>query len=83
MFDFLSLFFDFIAICFIGFIVIIGVKFFYSLVNAGKSSSSYNEKSDKQLREHSREDSEADLAMTTDDEDSWMFPPESEEDDGL
>lgn len=45
------------------------------------SNSNYNEELDKQLREDSREDLEADLAMATDDEDSWMFSPESEDDE--
>lgn len=66
----------FFLLCFIGLIIWVGVKFFYSLFMMGQSNSSYNEETDNEIKKNSMEDSEADLAMTTDDEDSWMFPPE-------
>lgn len=73
MFDSLSFIIFFFLLGFILFILWLGILF--------SSNSNYNEELDKQLREDSREDLEADLAMATDDEDSWMFSPESEDDE--
>jgi Na+/H+ antiporter NhaB len=73
MFDFLSLFLDFIAVCFIVLIVVIGIKFFHSLVTSGQSNCTYNEDIDKQLREDSREDSQGDGLVLFDDP---LFPEE-------
>jgi hypothetical protein len=79
MIDFLALVIGFFLISFLILIILIGVKFFYNLATIGQSKDNYSEETDKQLIEDSREDSEADLAMTTDDEDSWIFPPEFED----
>lgn len=81
MFDLLALLLGFFLICIIVPIILVGVKFLYSLATIGQSNNIYNQETDKQLMEDSKEDSEADLAMTSDDEDSWMFPPEFEDED--
>jgi hypothetical protein len=60
-------------------IIWIGVRFLYSIATIGQSKHNYYEDTEKQLFEDSNENSEADLAMTTDYEDAWMFPPESDE----
>jgi hypothetical protein len=64
---------SFFLICFIVLIIIIGVKFFHSLVTAGQSNNSYNQETDKQLREDSREDSQGDGLVLFDDP---IFPEE-------
>jgi lysylphosphatidylglycerol synthetase-like protein (DUF2156 family) len=76
MFDFLALVLGFFLVCILILIILVGIKFFCNLASVGKSKNSYNEETGKQVIEDSKEDSEADLAMTTDDEDSCMFPPE-------
>jgi len=76
MIDFLAFIIGFFLISFLVLIILAGVKFLCNLASIGQSSNSYYEETKNQLVESSREDSEADLAMTTDDEDSWMFPPE-------
>ena len=78
MIDFFSLFFYFIAMCFIVLIVVIGIKFFHSLLTAIQSTSTYIEESDNQLRENSREDSRADGLILFDDS---LFPEEFNEDE--
>jgi hypothetical protein len=78
MFDPLAFIIDFFLISFLVLIILVGIKFFCNLANIGQFNNNYNEKTNKQLVKDSKENSEADLAMTTDDEDSWMFPPESE-----
>lgn len=77
MIDF-SLFFCFIGICFIVLIVVIAIRFFQSLVTVGQSTIRYNEETDNQIKENSREDSQADLYMTEEPEDydNLMFPEE-------
>jgi hypothetical protein len=80
--DVLAFILGFFLICFIGLIIWVGIKFFGSLFTAGQSNNSYSEKSDKQLREDSREDSQADLYMSEEnpDDDSLMFPKEFDDD---
>jgi hypothetical protein len=73
--DFLPLIIGFFLICLLVLIIVIGVKFFYSLVTAGQSNSAYNEESDNQLREDSREDSNGDGLVMFDDP---LFPEEEE-----
>jgi hypothetical protein len=80
VFDFLSLFFDFIAVCFIVLIVVIGIKFFEDLVTAGQSNSGYNEEIDKQLREDSIEDSQGDGLFIARDDSEDLFPEEFDDD---
>lgn len=77
MFDFSSFFFDFIAICFIVLIAIIGLKFFHSIVTAGQSNNNYNEKTARQLRQDSIEASQGDGLVLFDDP---LFPEEFDDD---
>lgn len=81
MFDFLSFIISFFLLGFLVLIIFFCVKFFYSLVTAGKSNNSYNEETDNQSRQNSREDSQADLYMTEEPEDydNLMFPEEFDE----
>jgi lysylphosphatidylglycerol synthetase-like protein (DUF2156 family) len=79
MFDFVSVIISFFVLGFLVLIILVIIKFFHSLVTAGQSNNSYDKENDNEIKKSSREDSEADLAMTTDDEDSWMFPPEFDE----
>lgn len=83
MFDFLSCIISFFLLCFLVIIIIIGIRFFYSLVTVGQSSSTYSEETDNQLIEDSREDSQADVYMTEEPEDydNLMFPEEPDDDD--
>lgn len=83
MLDFLSFIIGFFLISLIVLIVLIGIKFFHSLATAGQSTSTYNEETDNQLIEDSREDSQADLYMTEEpeNEDNLMFPQEFDDDD--
>jgi hypothetical protein len=78
MFDFLSFIIYFFLICLLVIIIFIGVKFFHSLVTAGQPNNSYSEEVDNQLRENSREASQADLYMTEEnpDDSTLMFPEE-------
>lgn len=78
MIDFLAFIIFFFLICLLFLIILIGVKFLYNLATIGQSNNSYNEETDKQLRENSKEDSQADLYMTEEnpDDDSLMFPEE-------
>lgn len=83
MYDFSALTTGFFLLGFLVLIILIGFKFISRLAAFGQSSNNYSEETDKQLRKDSREDSEADLAMTTEDDNSWMFPPEFEDDDDV
>ena len=66
MIDPLALILGFFLICFLVLIILVGVKFLYNLATIGHSNNSYNEETDKQLTEDSKEDSQADLYMTED-----------------
>ncbi len=56
--------------------ILIGLKFLYNLVTIGQLSNSYNEESDKQLIEDSKEDSKGDGLLLFDDP---LFPEELDE----
>jgi hypothetical protein len=73
MFDLLALTIGFFLICFLIFIILVGVKFLYNLATIGQSNNGYNEENDKQLLEDSREDSQADGLLLFDDP---LFPEE-------
>ena len=78
MFDFLSCIISFFLICFLVLIIIISIRFFYSIVTVGKSNINCNIEADKQLNSDSREDTQADLYMSAayPVDDSLMFPEE-------
>jgi hypothetical protein len=78
LFDFLSLIISFFILGFLGIIVLIGIKFFHSLVTVGQSNDSYNEETDKSLTENSKEDSQGDGLVLFDDP---LFPEEIDEDE--
>ncbi len=68
----------FFLIGFLVLIILVGIKFFYSKLTVGQSTSTYNEESDNQLREDSIEDSQGDgLVLFADP----LFPEESDDDD--
>jgi hypothetical protein len=78
MFDLLTLIISFFLLGFLVLSLLVVIKFFQSLVNAGQSNNSYCEESNKQLREDSQENSQADLYMSEEPEnyDNLMFPEE-------
>jgi len=78
MIEFLALLLGFFLISLLIIIILIGLKFLYNLATIGQSNNAYNEESDKQLGENSREDSQADLYMSEvyPDDNSLMFPEE-------
>jgi hypothetical protein len=70
----------FVAIIFfLPFLVICIYAFVGLLKSNGQVSTGETHNSEEQPIDDSKEDSEADLAMTSDDENSWMFPPEFDE----
>lgn len=73
MFDFLALLIGFFLISLIFIIILVGIKFLYNLSTIGQSKNNYNEETDKQLREDSNEDSQADGLLIFDDP---LFPEE-------
>ncbi len=77
MFDFLSFIIFFFLLGFLVLIIVIAIKFFHGLLTAGQSTSTYNEKTDNQLRENLIEDSHGDGLLLFDDP---LFPEESDED---
>ncbi len=64
MIDCIAFIISFFLIPFLILIILIGVKFFYSLVTIGQSNNNCNEETNKQLIENSKEDSQADLYMS-------------------
>jgi hypothetical protein len=78
MFDFLALLLGFILISFILLIVVIGVKFLYSLATIGQSNNIYTEETDKQLIEDSKEDSNGDGLILFDEP---LFPEELDDEE--
>jgi hypothetical protein len=83
MIEFLALIIGFFLTSLIVLIILIGVKFFHGLITAGQSSNNYSEEIDNQLRENSKEDSQADLYMSGEPEDygNLMFPEEFDEEE--
>lgn len=77
MLDFLALLLGFSLISFLILIILVGVKFLYNLATIGQSNNSYNQETDKQLSEDSREDSNGDGLLLFDDP---LFPEEQDED---
>jgi hypothetical protein len=85
MFDPLAILLGFFLICLLVLIILVGIKFFHNLANVSQSNNSCSEETDKtdeQLRENSRKDSQADLFMTEEPEDydNLMFPEEFDDD---
>jgi hypothetical protein len=78
MFDFLALLISFFLVCILIFIILVGVKFLYNLATIGQSNNRYNQETDKQLIEDSKEDSQADGLLLFDDH---LFPEELDDDD--
>ena len=74
MFDILAFIIGFFLISFLIFIILVGVKFLHSL----QSNNSYNEGTDKQLIEDSKEDSNGDGLLLFNDP---LFPEELNEDE--
>lgn len=56
----------------------VGVKFLHSLATIGQSNNSYNQETDKQLIEDSKEDSQADGLLLFDDP---LFPEELDDEE--
>jgi hypothetical protein len=77
MFDLLAFIIGFFLICFLVLIIAVGVKLLYSLATIGQSKNNYNEETDKQLKEDSKEDSQADGLLLFDDP---LFPEEFDDD---
>jgi hypothetical protein len=77
MFDPLSLIIFFFLLGSLVFTIWLGIKLFSNLAS-GSQYSSYNEESDKQLRQDSIEDSNGDGLVLFDDP---LFPEEFDEDD--
>jgi hypothetical protein len=73
MFDTLAFIIGFFLISFLIFIILVGVKFLYSIATVGQSNNNYNEETDKQFIEDSREDSQADGLLLFDEP---LFPEE-------
>jgi anionic cell wall polymer biosynthesis LytR-Cps2A-Psr (LCP) family protein len=78
MIDFLAFIIGFFLVCILIFIILVGVKFFYSIATVGQSNNIYNQETDKQLIEDSKEDSNGDGLLLFDDP---LFPEELDDDD--
>ncbi|XHH08176.1 MAG: hypothetical protein ACFCUE_11460 [Candidatus Bathyarchaeia archaeon] len=77
MFDPLAITFGFFLISFLILLIVIGVELFRNLFTTGQSNI-YGMQNDNQLRENSKEDSQADGLLLFDDP---MFPEEFDDDD--
>ena len=80
MIDPLSFFFDFIAICFLLFVILVGVSFLYRIFNIKLSepTHSYDSKdNDNEIEKDSKEDSNGDGLVLFDDP---LFPEEFDDD---
>jgi hypothetical protein len=73
MFDFFTCIISFFLLGVLVLIIWIGVKFLYSIATIGQSKSNYNQETDKQLLEDSKEDSQGDGLVLFDDP---LFPEE-------
>jgi hypothetical protein len=77
MFDILAVIIGFFPICFLALIILVGVKFLYSLATIEQSKNSYNEETNRQFIEDSIEDSQGDGLLLFDDP---LFPEELDDD---
>jgi hypothetical protein len=78
MIDFLAFIIGFFLLGFLALVILVGVKFLYSLATIGQSKNSNNEETDKQLREDSKEDSQDDGLLLFDEP---LFPEETDEEE--
>lgn len=84
MIDILAWIIGFFLVCILLLIVAVGFTILYNIfrIFVPKTKQSYNEpKDDKQIQQDITEDSEADMLVTSDDENQILFPPEFDDRD--